>query len=131
MQESAKKRGQYYLSVGKSSPSVAFGLPSVPLFATSPPFFHPCAAASSEGVTLHLRVALRPELPKFGVSMGQMVAITTAAVQVLANWKIGGYFTPKRAAQFCTLHFQKKKEFKDLILIFPFALFFSRVRYIS
>lgn len=63
--------------------------------------------------------------------MGQTATITTAAVLIPANRKTGGYFAPKRSAQFFTLHFQKKKEFKDLILIFSFALFFSRVRYIS
>ena len=126
MRESAKKRGQYCLGVGENSPTAAFGLPSEPLFAASPPLFYPCAAATVECFPLHPRVALRPGLPKFGVSMGQTATITTAAVRIHANRKIGGYFAPKRAAWFFTLHFQKKKEFKDLILIFPFALFFFR-----
>ncbi len=129
MQESAKKRGQYCLNVGKSSPTATFGLPSVPLFAASVPLFHPCASASAEGFTLHSRVALRPRLPKFGVSVGQTVTITTAVVLIPANRKIGGYFTPKRAAQFLHAAFSKKNQRFDFD--FSFALFFSRVRYIS
>lgn len=63
--------------------------------------------------------------------MGQTVAIAAAMVLIHANRKIGGHFASKCAAQFFTLHFQKKKEFKDLILIFFARTFFSRVRYIS
>lgn len=58
--------------------------------------------------------------------MGQTATITTIAVLVPANRKTGGYFAPKRSAQFFTLHFQKKKEFKDLILIFFVRTFFFR-----